>query len=109
MAYNQSNGICPKSVVRPVQASLGKKKEKEESALAVSEKVSGKELAKLIRQLETDMTDAVRKLEFEKAALLRDQITFLRGNGESPSQSISKASLKSKGRYGRKKKYGKRG
>lgn len=109
MAYNQSNGICPKSVVRPVQASLGKKKEKEESALAVSEKVSGKELGKLIKQLETDMTDAVRKLEFEKAALLRDQITFLRGNGESPSQSISKASLKSKGRYGRKKKYGKRG
>ena len=27
------------------------------------------------------MIEAVRKLEFEKAALLRDQITFLRGEG----------------------------
>ena len=47
----------------------------------MSENVSKKEVKKLLKQLEKEMMEAVKKLEFEKAALLRDQINFLQGSG----------------------------
>ena len=65
-------------MIRPVQESLRVKKEDEDD-LAVAEDVSTKDVKKLVKQLEKEMIEAVRKLEFEKAALLRDQISFLRG------------------------------
>jgi excinuclease ABC subunit B len=47
----------------------------------------------LIRELETEMKDASRKLEYERAALLRDQIMELKGGATVPG---SKAALKAK-------------
>ena len=67
-AYNKKHGITPRSVMRPVQESLRVKKE-EEDELAVAEDVSSKDAKKLAKQLEKEMIEAVRKLEFEKAAL----------------------------------------
>ena len=64
--------------MRPVQESLRVKKE-EDDELAVAEDVSSKDAKKLAKQLDKEMIEAVRKLEFEKAALLSDQISFLRG------------------------------
>jgi excinuclease ABC subunit B len=108
MAYNQKHGIEPKSVLRPVQESLSQKQEKvEKDELAVSEKVSAKELKKMLRELEKEMLDAVKKLEFEKAALLRDQIEFLKGDGDSHLKAITKGGYTGKKTYGRRK-YGKR-
>ena len=78
LAYNKKHGITPRSVIRPVQESFRVKKEDEDD-LAVAEDVSTKDVKKLVKQLEKEMIEAVRKLEFEKAALLRDQISFLRG------------------------------
>jgi hypothetical protein len=37
------------------------------------------ELARLIKDLESQMKDAARKLEFERAAALRDEVVQLRG------------------------------
>ena len=51
----------------------------------VSDSNSPKE-TKLIKQLEKEMFDSVKKLEFEKAALLRDQINFLK-DGTIPSKN----------------------
>ena len=82
LAYNKKYGITPRSVIRPVQESLRVKKEDEDD-LAVAEDVSTKDVKKLVKQLEKEMIEAVRKLEFEKAALLRDQISFLRGEGDN--------------------------
>ena len=82
LAYNKKHGITPRSVIRPVQESLRVKKEDEDD-LAVAEDVSTKDVKKLVKQLEKEMIEAVRKLEFEKAALLRDQISFLRGEGDN--------------------------
>ena len=77
MAYNQEHNIIPKSVSRPVQESLRPVKEEDHPEdLLVSEKNSPQEVKRLIQQLEKEMFDAVKKLEFEKAALLRDQISF---------------------------------
>lgn len=95
--YNQTHGITPKSVSRPIQKSLRTEKEKDQEELMVSESNSPKEIKKLIKQLEKEMFDSVKKLEFEKAALLRDQINFLK-DGTMPSKN--KTSPK---KYGRKK------
>ncbi len=37
------------------------------------------ELARLVKQIEREMKDAAKALEFEKAAALRDQLMELRG------------------------------
>ena len=75
MAHNEKHGIVPKSVQRGIQSSL-RKEPAEDDALAVAE--SGGDTDKVASALETEMLEAVTKLEFEKAALLRDQIDFLR-------------------------------
>jgi len=94
MAYNEKHGITPKSVSRPVQESL-RGEEKREDELLVAEKDSPQEVRKLIKQLEKEMLQSVKKLEFEKAALLRDQISFLK-DGKMTSKRVT----------GRRKKYG---
>jgi excinuclease ABC subunit B len=77
IAYNLEHGITPRSVKRGVQASLhtydgsGRKEE-----LAVAE--SAGDVAAVIAELEDDMQVAANKLEFERAALLRDQINALK-------------------------------
>jgi excinuclease ABC subunit B len=95
--YNEKYGITPKSVSRPIQKSLRTEKEDDKEELIVSESNSPKEIKKLIKQLEKEMFDSVKKLEFEKAALLRDQINFLK-DGTMPSKN--KHAPK---KYGRKK------
>jgi len=99
LAYNEKHGIIPKSVSRPVQESLRTEKEEDKHDLLVSENNSPEEVKKLIKQLEKEMFDAVKKLEFEKAALLRDQISFLK-DGSMPSKKPNRRSKK----YGKRKK-----
>ena len=98
IAYNQKHGIVPKSVTRPIQKSLRSAKEEDTEELLVSESNSPQEIKKLIKQLEKEMFESVKKLEFEKAALLRDQISFLK-DGTMPSKKPAKAQKK----YGRRK------
>jgi excinuclease ABC subunit B len=84
-AYNTEHGITPRSVVRAVQESLQsivKGREVEQGILR--EDAAQFDAAELIRELERDMADAASRLEYERAALLRDQITELK-NGSSTS------------------------
>lgn len=80
-AYNQAHGIVPKTIVKSVRdlieishAPDGKGK-KGQGAKALTQK----EKANLIANLEKEMKEASRRLEFEYAAILRDQIIALRG------------------------------
>ncbi len=77
MAYNLANGITPRSVKRGVQASLhvydGTKKDDELEAAE-----STGDVAAVIAELEVEMQEAANRLEFERAALLRDQINSLK-------------------------------
>ncbi|MEC8013074.1 MAG: excinuclease ABC subunit UvrB [Verrucomicrobiota bacterium] len=104
LAYNKKHGITPQSVIRPVQESLRVKKE-EDDELAVAEDVSSKDAKKLAKQLEKEMIEAVRKLEFEKAALLRDQIAFLLGEGNEKKLQSKSVGGYNKKKYGRRRKY----
>ncbi len=85
LAYNEEYGITPKSVQRAVQESLHvilKGREVEQSLLR--ETPSDFDLHELLRELERDMAAAAASLEYERAALLRDQIAELKsGSGVS--------------------------
>jgi excinuclease ABC subunit B len=73
--YNKTHGIVPKTIVKEVHdvIDLGKKTEEAKK----TKKMSAQEKAKLIEQLTSQMREASRKLEFEKAAYLRDRIREL--------------------------------
>ena len=84
--YNEEHGITPTTVVRSDQETLRvfqRGKEVEQSLVAES----GEDIDTLavIRELEEEMQEAAQKLEFERAALIRDQINKLKKeSGESP-------------------------
>jgi len=78
LAYNQEHGITPRSVKRGAQASLHVAGAgEEEQPLAVAEGDDA-DVAAVIAELEDEMQEAAAKLEFERAAVLRDQINSLK-------------------------------
>ena len=78
LAFNQEHGITPRSVRRAAQASLhvldgtGRR----EAEPVVAETVD--DAAAVIAELEEEMQEAANRLEFERAAVLRDQIDALK-------------------------------
>ena len=83
-AYNQANGITPESIVRPLEMSLAAIVAADYADLTsveadgIPEFKSQEELDAYIAKLESDMREAAKKFEFEKAAKLRDTIKELR-------------------------------
>ncbi len=109
IAHNEEHGIRPRGIRRPVQASL-REKDEEKNLMTVSEPVSDNEAKELVEELEKEMLEAVKRLEFEKAALLRDQIEFLRGGAETLRKAQAGGYQRRKQfKYGKKKKYGGKG
>ena len=85
LAYNQAHGITPRSVKRGVQASLHVYDGAERKEAAVAE-AGYEDVAAVIAGLEEEMQEAANKLEFERAALLRDQINSLKsGDYKKPA------------------------
>ncbi len=74
-AYNEEHGIVPKTIIKGVHdvIDLGKKEEKRKVG-----KLSRDEREKMIAELTKEMKAASAKLEFERAAYLRDRIKELR-------------------------------
>jgi excinuclease ABC subunit B len=99
IAFNEANGIIPRSVRRSDQSSLHQPKVEEESSLQIRELGGKDEVAKIIAELENEMIEASNALEFERAAVLRDQIDSLReGRKISSDARGSKSSRKYKKR-----------
>ena len=75
MEYNEKHGITPQTVRRAVQESLHTILRGREIAASVIQEAGGNfDLTELLRELEEEMQQASANLEFERAALLRDQI-----------------------------------
>ncbi|MBN2011840.1 excinuclease ABC subunit UvrB [candidate division KSB1 bacterium] len=90
-AYNEQHGITPKTIYKSVDDVMfattvadekadkwGAKKEGQLSNREIS-KMSAIEREELVEQLEAEMLDAAKRLEFERAAKLRDEIDRLKG------------------------------
>jgi len=83
-AYNEANGITPESIVRPLEMSLARIIEADYTDLTggetegIPEFRSQEDLDVYIGKLESDMREAAKRFEFEKAAKLRDTIKELR-------------------------------
>ncbi len=76
--YNRDHHITPKSVAKEISAGLRAIiPEKEEVSRLDVKKIPKEEYPSLIKQLTSEMKLAAANLEFERAALLRDQIAEL--------------------------------
>ena len=106
LEYNQEHGTTPRSVTRAVEGGLSSNSGgRAAAAAALHESVEQFDLTETIRELEGDMVQAANSLEFEKAALLRDQIRELkqrRGGQELKSPGATARAVKySRGSKGR--------
>ncbi len=83
LAYNQEHGITPQTIIRPVDMELAgivaaDYTDLTSEAEGIEEFSSQAELDSYIGRLESDMREAAKKFEFEKAAKLRDRIRELK-------------------------------
>jgi excinuclease ABC subunit B len=104
LAYNLEHGITPTGVRRKDQSSLHRPKD-EPTPMAVAEGVGDEDVAAVLAELEEEMQQASLDLEFERAAILRDQIKALRDGEATLPSSFGKGSRKKKARG---RKYGQR-
>jgi excinuclease ABC subunit B len=83
-AYNQENGITPESIIRPLDMTLAAivaadyADLTDTTAEGIPDFKNQTELDRFIGKLESDMREAAKRFEFEKAAKLRDTIKELR-------------------------------
>jgi excinuclease ABC subunit B len=111
MEHNEEHGITPQSVKRAVQESLQLYSNQRETAekltrSLVAEDEEAYDKVRVLAELEREMLDASAKLEFERAAHLRDQIAALKEGGapsaSAPKQKVSYPKGKrARGRGGR--------
>src|SRR3984893_11822456 len=83
IAYNEENGISPASVIRPLEMGLAgilraDYADLTDEAEGMPDFATQAELDSYIGKLESDMREAAKKFEFEKAAKLRDTVKELR-------------------------------
>ena len=102
MEYNEKHNITPTTVKRAIQESLHTILRGREIAAAVVQEAGGDfNLTELLRELEEEMQTASRNLEFERAALLRDQIMEVKtGTGLSKIEPKRKPVKYSRSGYG---------
>ena len=80
-AYNKAHGIVPKTIIKDVRELIEITQAEGEAAKKNGVKMTKAEREREIAKLEKEMRAAARMMEYEYAAVLRDQIVELRGNG----------------------------
>ena len=94
LAYNREHNITPRSVSRAVEDSLAVYQNTRKRASMVLNEAGGNfDLTETLRGLQEEMVEASNNLEFEKAALIRDQIRELKKNfGEETGSRTGQSS-----------------
>ena len=80
-AFNNENGITPTGIhkeIRDINERIKETIETNSGPSVSSDDLPKEDLIRLIKDLESQMRKASKQLEFEKAALLRDQVMDLR-------------------------------
>ncbi|MBI2979596.1 MAG: UvrB/UvrC motif-containing protein, partial [Chloroflexi bacterium] len=79
--YNKEHGITPQGIRKAIKDITERVKVVAETRTPyMAAPIAKEDIARLIKELESQMKIAARNLEFEKAALLRDRIVELRKN-----------------------------
>ncbi|HUT16056.1 MAG TPA: excinuclease ABC subunit UvrB [Anaerolineae bacterium] len=85
--HNEQHGIVPTSIIKEIRDLTDRVRAvaEETAEYVVGQDIPRDQLRRLISELEKQMKGAAARLEFEKAALLRDQIIELRRALEDPN------------------------
>lgn len=80
--YNEKHGITPRTIVKPIHEAVHSKETQEMTAKYISKqaKVTKKDKEKLLANLEKEMREAAKVMDFERAAELRDILIELRNS-----------------------------
>lgn len=94
MAYNKKNGITPKTIIKKIK-DITDTLEREhhhavDTLLETDRILFEKNPKKLIKAKEEEMEEAVKNLDFETAAIIRDEILVLNKKTEALSKSKNK-------------------
>jgi excinuclease ABC subunit B len=89
-AYNQEHGITPSTIVKEIRDLTQRVRmaAEDRAEYKVATEIPKDEAHRLIKELEKQMKTAAQNLEFEKAALLRDQILELRQAARDADDNI---------------------
>jgi len=109
LEYNTARGITPRGIRKAIQASLAVEEAAQATAVrAVREAGADVDVQQALADIERDMLDAASALEYERAALLRDQLEELRAAqaagapgvypAGSPERSTARSSGKGRGK-----------
>jgi excinuclease ABC subunit B len=81
IAYNQEHGITPQGIQKAVRDITDRMRmvAEPQATSEVYRQLSKDDLARVIKDLESQMRESAHQLEFERAALLRDEIRELKG------------------------------
>lgn len=107
LVHNQLHGITPVGVKRGIDESLrapGASYDQDAGDDFLVAESDDRDIASIIAEMEEEMLEASRKLEFEKAAMIRDQIETLQtgkhgGGSTGAAKTKSRGGRKSKGVY----------
>ena len=82
IAYNDAHGISPKTIIKPIHDVVRSKETKEMTAAYMKKKnkMGKKDKTKMLENIEKEMKEAARVLDFERAAQLRDILIELRNS-----------------------------
>lgn len=94
VAYNKEHGITPKSIEKKIKDITDDMQSTHDKTLhtllSLDKKAFEKNPEKLIKQKEKLMQNAVKELDFETAALIRDEIRLLNGESLAPKSKSRK-------------------
>ncbi len=76
--YNQENGIIPRTIVKEIKAPIHNVDDDYSETVSLVKRGSRSEIQKRVKELEKEMKQAAKDLDFERAAELRDIILELK-------------------------------
>ena len=86
LAYNEKHGITPKTIIKNIKDITDQLRSEHEKAvgtlLAIDRQLYEKDPKRVIAEKQRQMSDAVKVLDFETAAILRDEIRELENSGK---------------------------
>jgi excinuclease ABC subunit B len=99
VAYNTKHGITPQTIIKKIHDITDQIKSDHakavDSMMAIDNELFEKDPEKFIKEKESQMSEAVKILDFESAAIIRDEIEKLRGKVEKEKKRVKKVTKNS--------------